>query len=136
MTHDTPKIRHVTDGWHDLGLVLSFGDASPSRPPVARPAVLDHSPSPPRPRARVCEHWAEFETPVVDTPDGQIVQLVRVTQRDGTVKSMPEADEDGRLHPCTVRSYIGLVLEVGIVQIQLRGRLRHAGERLAIEVLP
>jgi len=65
--------------------------------------------------ARVCEHWACLDAPG-PTP---------VMQRDGT---------QAMAGPGPVRSYIGLVIEVGDAQLQVRGRLRHGGERLVIEV--
>ena len=104
-------IKHVTSGWHRFGPL------------------------------RVCEHWTEFDAPIVDG----VAQQVPLATRDGQlVHGAALAGHDGKPVPTRLRSYVGLVLEIpsfhghgpgaSAPQLQVRGRLRVGEDRLELEL--
>jgi hypothetical protein len=80
---------------------------------------------------RVCGHWAEFDAPIVDGK----AQPVPLARPDGTsVVGSAASDAHGEPVPTRLRSYIGIVLEHGEAQLQVRGRLRLGARRLQIDL--
>ncbi len=105
------RVRQVTSGWTHIGII---DYANPDFPAVGEGAV-------PGPAARletpvrVCEHFAEFES----ATERQVMTRGGLTVKAG---------------PGTVRTYQGLIIEVGDVQMQVRGRLRAGDDRFKVEV--
>lgn len=79
----------------------------------------------------VCGHWVEFDAPIVN---GE-AKVVPLAMPDGTtLPGLADVDGCGVLIPTRLRSYVGLILEIEGMQVQVRGLIRRGEGKLRIVV--